>query len=125
MILYPNLYLDNVKEISIETLRSHDIEGLILDVDNTLIDYEQNLLEGVQAWCANLKSNNIKICILSNTNNIEKVRRVAEVLDVPFIVFAKKPLKCGFKKAQRLLWLNSKQIAAVGDQIFTDVLRRQ
>ena len=125
MILYPNLYLDNVKEISIETLRSHDIEGLILDVDNTLIDYEQNLLEGAQAWCEKLKANKIKICILSNTNNMEKVRRVAEALDIPFIGFAKKPLKYGFKKAQKLLGIESKRVAVAGDQILTDVLRRQ
>jgi len=112
MTFYPNLYLNNVKEISIETLKKYNIKGLILDVDNTLIDYKQNMLEGIPEWCQNLKNNNIKICILSNTNKIEKVKKVAEALDIPFISFAKKPLKYGFKKAQKLLWLESKEIAA-------------
>ncbi|MCL2341903.1 MAG: hypothetical protein FWC53_02370 [Firmicutes bacterium] len=42
-----------------------------------------------------------------------KVKKVAEILDVPFIIFAKKPLKYGFKKAQKLLWLKSEEIAVV------------
>ncbi|MCL2341904.1 MAG: hypothetical protein FWC53_02375 [Firmicutes bacterium] len=55
MIFYPNLYLNNVKEISIEILRKYNIKGLILDVDNTLIDFEHNMLEGLQGWCSSLK----------------------------------------------------------------------
>jgi len=125
MILYPKLYLSNVKEINIEILKRYNIKGLLLDVDNTLIDYEQNMLEGLEAWCQDLKKNDIKMCILSNTNNIKKVQRVAQILDIPFIIFAKKPLKFGFKKAQKLLDVESKTIAVVGDQILTDVLRRK
>jgi len=125
MVLYPNLYLNSVKEISLETLKRYNIKGLILDVDNTLIDYERKMLDGVQEWCKNLNNNNIKICILSNTNKVDKVKKVGEALDVPFISFAKKPLKYGFKKAQRLIWLKSEEIAVVGDQILTDVIRRE
>ena len=40
MNLYPDIYLKNVKEITIELLRKHEIKGLILDIDNTLIDYD-------------------------------------------------------------------------------------
>jgi len=112
MIFYPDLYLSNVKEISVEILKRYNIKGLILDLDNTLIDYRQNMLEGLEEWCQGLKNNNIKICILSNTNNIKRVKKAADALDIPFISFAKKPLKYGFKKAQRLLWLESKEIAA-------------
>ena len=43
MILYPKLYLNNVKEISIELLKQYNLKGLILDVDNTLIDYNKNM----------------------------------------------------------------------------------
>lgn len=37
--LYPNLYYTKVEEITIETLIKNKIKLLILDVDNTLIDY--------------------------------------------------------------------------------------
>lgn len=122
MKLYPNLYLNNIKEITLELLNKHKIKGLILDVDNTLIDYDKNLLEGTKQWCDNLKQNNIKICILSNTNKVKKVGKVAKILDLEYIYFAHKPNKKGFYKAQQLLGLKVEEIATVGDQIFTDVL---
>lgn len=122
MDLYPNLYLNNVKEITLELLNKHEIKGLILDVDNTLIDYDKNLLEGAKEWCDNLKQNNIKVCILSNTNKVKKVEKVAKILDLEYIYFAHKPNKKGFYNAQKLLGLKVEEIAAVGDQVFTDVL---
>ena len=122
MNIYPDLYLNNVKEITLELLKESKIKGLILDVDNTLIDYDKKLLEGTKEWCDNLKQNNIKICILSNTNKVKKVEKVAKILDLEYIYFAHKPNKKGFYKAQKLLGLKVEEIAAVGDQIFTDVI---
>lgn len=123
MIFYPNIYLNNVKEITIELLKKNNIKGLLLDVDNTLIDFDLKILEGSKEWCDNLKKEGIKLCILSNTNKIEKVKRVAKELDLQYINFAKKPFKKGFRRAMNLLELDAKNIAAVGDQIMTDVLR--
>ena len=123
MNLYPKLYLeDGAKAITIDLLRKYKIKGLILDVDNTLIDYEKNLFEDCEKWCYNLKNNGIKMCILSNTNKLEKVKKVAEVLNLEYIYFAHKPSKRGFEKAKGLLGLKPENIAVVGDQFFTDVL---
>lgn len=122
MNLYPKLYLNNVKDITVELLKKNKIKGLILDVDNTLIDYDKNLIEDAKKWCDNLKQNDIKICILSNTNKVKKVEKVAKILDLEYIYFAHKPNRKGFYKAQKLLRLNAEEIATVGDQIFTDVL---
>lgn len=123
MIFYPNIYLNNVKDIKIELLKENNIKGLLLDVDNTLIDFDLKILEGSKEWCEALKKEGIKLCILSNTNKIEKVKRVAKQLELPYINFAKKPFKKGFKKAIKLLELDAKNVAAVGDQIMTDILR--
>lgn len=125
MILYPKIYLNNVKEITTELLKENNIKGLLLDVDNTLIDFNHKILEGAKEWCQDLKKQRIKLCILSNTNKIEKVKRVAKELDLPYINFAKKPFKTGFKRAANLLELDAKNIAVAGDQIMTDVLRRE
>lgn len=125
MILYPDIYLTNVKEITVELLHKNNIKGLLLDVDNTLIDFELKILEGSKDWINNLKENNFKLCILSNTNKIEKVKMVAKELDIPYIFFAKKPFKKEFKQGAELLELSPNQIAVVGDQIMTDVLRRK
>lgn len=121
-MVYPREYLDSVKDISIELLHKNDIRGIILDVDNTLIDLDRKMLDGVQDWVENLKREGIKFCIVSNSNKVDKVKKVAETLDAPYIYFAKKPLKIGFKKAKQILGLEEKNIAAVGDQIMTDVI---
>lgn len=123
MILYPKFYLKNVKEISIDLLRKNNIKGLILDVDNTLIDINRKILEGASVWCNNLKEQGIRMCILSNTSHEEKAKDVAKELEIPYIHFARKPFKKGFYRAQKLLEIkNSKEIAVVGDQLFTDII---
>lgn len=122
MILYPNAYFKNVREISIDFLKKNNINALILDVDNTLIDFDKNLSEETIKWAENLKENNIKLYILSNSNKKEKVKTVAEKLKIDYIYFGKKPLKTGFKKVQKRLHEEAENIGVVGDQIFTDVI---
>ena len=60
--------------------------------------------------------------ILSNSNKRDKVEKIAKDLQVPFRYFAKKPLKSGFKKAQKELGLKSEEIAVIGDQLLTDII---
>ncbi|MCI8999995.1 MAG: YqeG family HAD IIIA-type phosphatase [Clostridia bacterium] len=122
MRVYPKMYLKKVQEITYEMLQENNISGMILDVDNTLIDYDRNMPEGVDNWCKSLKQKGIQFCIASNSNQKQKVEMVAKRLEIPYIYFAKKPLKSGLKRAAKVMELKPTQIALVGDQIFTDVL---
>ena len=122
MILYPNRYIDKVTDIDVKFLEENSIKGLILDVDNTLIDYYRNLVDGAEKWCEELKNEGIKCIILSNSNKRSKVEEVAEKLNIDYIMFAKKPLKSGFKRALSKLELKPEEVAVVGDQLFTDVI---
>ena len=76
----------------------------------------------VKNWVKQMKSNNIKLYILSNTNDKKKVKKVSETLSIPYINLAKKPFKTGFLKVQKIFQEESGNIAVVGDQIFTDVI---
>ena len=122
MNIYPNEYFKRVQDISIEFLIKNNIKALILDVDNTLIDYYKNLSEDVIKWSVEMKGQGIKLYILSNTNKKEKVEMVAKKLEISYKLFAKKPSKKGFKQVQNELNFESKNIGVVGDQIFTDVI---
>mgnify|MGYP002560552758 FL=1 len=122
MLIYPKIYIKRVEEITIEMLQKNKIKALILDIDNTLIDYEENMEESVKQWAKDLKGQGTKLIILSNTNKKTKVEKVAKTLEIPYIYFAKKPLKSGFKKAKEQLKENEEHIAVVGDQIFTDII---
>lgn len=121
MILYPKIYFDSVKDITIDFLNQNNIKALILDVDNTILDFNRKIPYGVEEWCQNLKAQGIKFCILSNSEKKEKVKMVAEKLQLPYFYLATKPLKRGFDKAIKLLEEKPENIAAVGDQVFTDV----
>lgn len=122
MIFYPNLYIKNVQKITIEYLKKNDIKALLLDVDNTLIDFYRNMPEGTKQWCENLKKQGIKFCILSNSNHEEKIKKIAKELEIHYIFFAMKPLKKGFKKALEYIKEKPENVAMVGDQIFTDII---
>lgn len=122
MNLYPKELLSSVEEISIELIKNNKLKALILDVDNTLIDYAKNLSEEKIKWAKGLKGQGVKLYILSNSNKKEKVKNVANKLEIPYILFAKKPFKKGFLKIQKELNLKPEEIGVVGDQIFTDII---
>lgn len=122
MILYPDGHFEKVEEITIKYLQDNKIKALILDVDNTLIDYQKHLEKSVIQWAKNLKEQGIKLYILSNTNQKEKVEKVAKALEIPYRNLAKKPFKTGFLKVQKELKEKAENIAVVGDQIFTDII---
>ena len=123
MILYPKLYLEKVTDITIEILKKYHIEALILDMDNTLLDFDKKIVEGGKQWVEQLKKNGIKICIASNSGKKEKVEMLSNELGIEnYILWYMKLLKCGVKKAQKILKTKNENIAVVGDQIFTDVI---
>ena len=103
MKLYPKGYFEKVEQITIEYLQKNKIKALILDVDNTLIDYRRNLSESIIHWAKNLKGQGIKLYKLSNTSHQEKVEEVAKKLGIGYQNFAKKPFKKGFLRVQQIL----------------------
>ena len=122
MLLYPKKYINRITEIDLTFLNENNIKGLILDVDNTLIDIERNVLEGLEEWANKMIDSGIILYIVSNSNKKDKVKKIADQLNIPFIYFATKPLKRGLKKDAKDMNLSYNNIAVVGDQIFTDVL---
>lgn len=122
MIFYPKDYFKSVTEITYSYLKEKGIQALILDVDNTLIDYHKTLSPEIIEWSKSLQENGIKMFILSNSNKQDKVKNVARQLNLEYIYFGMKPFKMGFKKAKERLKLDNNEIGVVGDQIFTDVI---
>lgn len=122
MNIYPNAYFKRVEDIDVEFLNKHKIKALLLDVDNTLVDHTKKMTESVIKWAKELKGQGVKLYILSNTNDKEKIQNIVKKIDIPYQLFAIKPLKRGFKKAQKELGEKSENIAIVGDQIFTDII---
>ena len=122
MNIYPKFYCDKITDITVEYLHENNIKALILDVDNTLLDIDRKMVDGLVDWHKKIINSGIKTIILSNSNKIDKIETVAKALNIEYLYLGLKPLKTGFKKAIAKLELPPENIAAVGDQIFTDVI---
>ncbi len=122
MNFYPKIYLENILEIKYEILEKNNIKGIILDMDNTLIDFNVNIVNGAKQWVKELKEKGIKLIIVSNSNKTEKLEKTSKELEIDYIKFGMKPFKIGLMKAQKILQIEPENIAVVGDQLFTDVL---
>lgn len=120
--LKPDLVYKGVQYIDLKDLKNKNIKGILLDIDNTLIDYTKTLSDEIVKWIDEAKAQGFKLCILSNSNKLEKITKVADKVELEYISFAKKPSKGGYIRAAKLLNLENQNIAMVGDQLFTDVL---
>jgi len=121
-LVTPHLYLDNVLELTAGRLRAAGRTGLLLDVDCTLKNYhDRHIGPAVVAWAAGLLQDGLRLCLLSN-GRAERIERLAQSLQIPFVARALKPLPYGCRAALRMLELRAEETAIVGDQLFADVL---
>lgn len=108
--------------ISPEMLREMGVEGLLLDIDNTLTTHDNPVpAQGVTDWVARMKAAGIQLRLVSN-NHPPRVEPFAQLLGIPCICEGKKPLSSGFRRAMEDMQLPKKALCVVGDQIFTDIL---
>ena len=119
---YADAYLNSILDVTPEFLKERNLKGLILDIDNTLIGHNVPMPDDkVLAHLRLLESEGIKLCVVSN-NRYERVKNFSEKIGVKFFVHdALKPKARGYDLASKEMELDKKEIAAVGDQVFTDV----
>lgn len=120
---YPDVYIDNITTLSLDYLKRNNIKGIIVDMDNTLLNHKTQMkLKGLEEWVDKMKKNGIKIVIVTNSIKRNNVIRTSKYYDIPYIYAALKPFAFGINKGKRMLDLKNEEIAVVGDQIFTDIL---
>lgn len=120
MLLTPEILFKNVEAIAPAWLQRQGITALVLDVDNTLTgDGSQVLEPSVRAWLDGLREAGVSLTILSN-NTPRRVAPFAQKLGLAWVALACKPLPVGLFVARRRLGVARRQMACVGDQLFTD-----
>jgi HAD superfamily phosphatase (TIGR01668 family) len=117
----PNYYFQSIFEIPYQTLKKQGINSLFFDLDNTIISYDQEVLNQEQINYFNELSKDFLIFILSNTNH-KRVSTALANTNFKFIWHAKKPLSFGFKKALKITNKSKSEVIMIGDQLMTDVL---
>jgi len=117
----PKEFLSSIYEINTAWLQERQLQGLIVDLDNTMLGRaEEKANERLKFWVKQISAS-IPIIILSN-NWSARVKNIAAELGLEVIAPAAKPFSWAFKQALAKLKTEPERTALVGDQLFTDIL---
>jgi HAD superfamily phosphatase (TIGR01668 family) len=120
--LLPDLHVDSIYDIDLQALRGKGVKGIITDLDNTLIEWDQpSATPKLTEWLKKVEQEGFQLVIVSNNNSV-RVGEFASPLGIPFIYGARKPFHKAFKKAKLIMGLKANEVVVIGDQLFTDVL---
>ncbi|MBW4515342.1 MAG: YqeG family HAD IIIA-type phosphatase [Timaviella obliquedivisa GSE-PSE-MK23-08B] len=122
-LLQPDLMLGNsVLTLTPEVLQQHNLKGLVLDVDDTLVPFSMpEASEELRQWVELLRPT-VELWLVSNNLSQNRISRIARSLNLPYILGARKPSRRKLRQATEAMNLPVHQIAMVGDRLFTDVL---
>ncbi len=117
----PDGIYDNIYALTPKYLSKLNIKALILDIDNTLVTYDDpKPTESVAAWLDSIHAAGIQTAFVSN-NHRERVEGFCEGLGCFWRSDAKKPSRRYLREAMAHMNTDVTNTAAVGDQLFTDV----
>jgi HAD superfamily phosphatase (TIGR01668 family) len=119
----PSSSLERVEDVDLAALRASGKSLVLLDVDNTLLPWRTHeFQQPVLDWIAQGKALGMEFCILSNTRHPERLQKLSETLDVPFIRDRFKPSRKMYDMALEKFGRKPEQAVMIGDQLLTDVL---
>ena len=122
-IIKPDITVEKVTELDENQIKEikqqYGIEGIILDVDETLRKDMKSIPKVNQEWIEKLR-NQIKIIILSNGID-KKMEAYFKEKGISYISFAHKPLKKNFLKACKEMKVQPDRVLVIGDSLFDDV----
>ncbi len=123
-LLQPDLVLeDSILSLTAETVQRGGLKGLVLDVDETLVPFNSSQITvELEDWLADLRPHLKGIWLVSNNLSQVRISRIAQKLDLPYILGARKPSRRKVRLALQQLDLPVEQVGMVGDRLFTDVL---
>lgn len=121
-LFYPRQHLHSIFDLDPEHLRYLGIKGIITDMDNTLVPWnDRSVYPRLSRWLKNLQDKGFLLYIISNSTP-RRGKKLAGELGIPAIWYAIKPRRRAFRRAIKEMGLSPSQVAVIGDQIFTDIL---
>lgn len=122
-IIKPDITINKVNELTekeIDKLKQkYGIEGIILDVDETLRKDMKNIPKCNKEWIENLK-NKLKVIVLTNGKD-KNIEKYFSDKNIECISFAHKPLKKNFIKACEKMNISPDKVLVIGDSVISDI----
>ena len=119
----PDMTVGKVTELDEDAIKrlkeEYGIEGIILDVDETLRKEMKMIPKVNRDWIESLQGQ-LKVIILSNGVD-RKVENYFKERGITYIGFAHKPLRKNFLKACQQMELDPEQVLVIGDSLYDDV----
>jgi len=114
---------ESLNSVDLDELWARGKRLLLLDVDNTLVQWhtDQCSLEVVD-WTRRAKAKGFEICIISNTNQLERLAKIAKSIGAETVRGRFKPSRKMFRLALIKFKRNADEAIMIGDQLITDVL---
>ena len=121
----PDEVVRSVAEIDLDALAARGIEGLIIDVDNTLLAHGVREMDPERLEWARRAVGRLRVCLLSNSVRGRRARRLSQLLGCPGVSvwdWRRKPFGGGFRRAMAITGTAPEHTAMIGDQLVSDVL---
>ncbi|ABB58426.1 YqeG family HAD IIIA-type phosphatase [Synechococcus elongatus] len=122
-LLQPDLVVPgSILQLQAEPLLAAGLQGLILDVDETLVPtMSREISEELRHWIAEMKQS-FSLWLVSNNLSQSRIGAIAAALDLPYFLAARKPSRRKIRQAAEEMGLDLERVGVVGDRLFTDVL---
>lgn len=119
----PQRVFAHYTEITPKFLQKRGIELLLCDLDYTLAPkYVPRPDEELHRWLEDMETGGIRVIILSNNRNPQRVERFCGDLGIDYVGRAQKPYKHGYIDAMKKTGAEAARTAMLGDKLLTDVL---
>lgn len=122
-IIIPDIKLEDVTQLDEEMIASlkekYGIEGIILDVDETIRKNMNKIPKCNREWIESLNGL-LKVIIVSNGRDLS-IQEYFKQQGIDYIGFACKPLKRNFVKACEKMNIEPEKVLVVGNDLFYDI----
>lgn len=117
----PDMYQKSVYSINYELLKNAGIKIILFDLDNTITPlHSTNPSKKTKELFDMIKDMGIRPVIISNASK-KRVEPFKDELVVDASYRSLKPLKYKYKKILKIYSVKPNEVAAVGDQLITDI----
>jgi len=116
------IYHSDITTVDLKRLKSDGIQGIILDLDSTIMAPRSGLIdERVSQWL-NEAAQHFKLAVVTNNKNEKYLEKAANCLAMPLVGRASKPSGKILFSVLNKIGITPENAVLIGDRPLTDIL---